>query len=128
MEETTANTASYAISARFLEIRGSLNGRLTNSEELEFFFFLLRAISFSPLLSFFLFFSSFSSLRFARFYFPEIFIRIDKFEMKIIRPCILNFVANKFVSRNGLSCISIYFNLRLFNFNLINYSLANYQF
>lgn len=128
MEETTANTASYAISARFLEIRGSLNGRLTNSEELEFFFFLLRAISFSPLLSFFLFFSSFSSLRFARFYFPEIFIRIDKFEMKIIQSCILNFVNNKFVSRNGLSCISIYFNLRLFNFNLINYSLANYQF
>lgn len=128
MEETTANTAGYAISARFLEIRGSLNGRLTNSEELEFFFFLLRAISFSPLLSFFLFFSSFSSLRFARFYFPEIFIRIDKFEMKIIQPCILNFVANKFVSRNDLSCISIYFNLRLFNFNLINYSLANYQF
>lgn len=127
MEETTANTASYAISARFLEIRGSLNGRLTNSEELEFSFFLLRAISFSPLLSFF-FFSSFSFLRFARFYFPEIFIRIDKFEMKIIQPCILNFVANKFVSRNGLSCILIYFNLRLFNFNLINYSLANYQF
>lgn len=65
MEETTANTASYAISARFLEIRGSLNGRLTNSEELKFFFFfLLRAISFFPLLSFF---SSLSSLRFTRF-------------------------------------------------------------
>lgn len=63
MEETAANTASYAISARFLEIRGSLNGRLTNSEEVEFFFSLslyfeqYRSLyprfffAFSPLLS-----------------------------------------------------------------------------
>lgn len=62
MEETAANTASYAISARFLEIRGSLNGRLTNSEEVEFFLLSLSLstssnivlcifFAFSPLLS-----------------------------------------------------------------------------
>lgn len=61
MEETAANTASYAISARFLEIRGSLNGRLTNSEEVELFSLSLSLspsnivlcifFAFSPLLS-----------------------------------------------------------------------------
>lgn len=66
MEETTANTASYAISARFLEIRGSLNGRLTNSEELKFFFFFFYFEQYRSFPSF-LFFSSLSSLRFTRF-------------------------------------------------------------
>ena len=109
MEETAANTASYAISARFLEIRGSLNGRLTNSEEVELFSLSLSlSEQYRSLYLFCLFSSSFSSLR---FYSPETFIRIDKFEMKIIQPYIyiyiyiLNFVANKFVSRIGLSCI-----------------------
>ena len=101
MEETAANTASYAISARFLEIRGSLNGRLTNSEEVELFFLSLSLYfeQYRSLYLFCLFSSSFSSLR---FYSRETFIRIDKFEMKIIQPYIyiyiyiLNFVANKF--------------------------------